>query len=88
MNGSVWSLSLGGLRHQSPQALPGVPSDKGKAEYARFLNIAEGSLAETEYLLMLGRDLDFVTRQAFDEPLKEVSNIARMLNALRVKVER
>jgi len=33
---------------------------QGNQEYARFLNIAEASLAETEYLLMLSRDLGFV----------------------------
>ena len=30
-------------------------------DYARLLNIAEGSLAETEYLLMLSRDLGYLT---------------------------
>jgi four helix bundle protein len=29
-------------------------------DYARFLNIAEGSLAETEYLLLLSRDLGYL----------------------------
>jgi four helix bundle protein len=28
-----------------------------RAEYARFLNIAQASAAETEYLLILSRDL-------------------------------
>jgi four helix bundle protein len=29
----------------------------GRHDYARFRNIADGSLAETEYLLMVSRDL-------------------------------
>ena len=29
-------------------------------DYAHFLNIAEGSLSETEYLLILGRDLGYI----------------------------
>ena len=31
---------------------------QGRLDYARFLNIAEGSLGETQYLLMLARDLE------------------------------
>jgi len=56
-------------------------------EYARFLNIAEGSLAETEYLLMLTRDLQFISPEVCEGHLKEATEIARMLNALRAKVE-
>jgi four helix bundle protein len=33
----------------------------GRHGYAPFLNIAEGSLAETEYLLMVSRDLGDIT---------------------------
>jgi four helix bundle protein len=61
---------------------------QGRAEYARFLNVAEASLAETEYLLMLSRDLGFPPSSSFAEILDEVAAIARMLHALRSKVER
>ena len=61
---------------------------QSRAECARFLNIAEASLAETEYMLMLSRDLGFLAPERFDETSPEVSAIARMLNALRLKVER
>ena len=55
-------------------------------EFARFLNIAEASLAETEYLLLLSRDLGHAGRRA--EPLiEDCADIARMLHALRVRVE-
>jgi hypothetical protein len=33
----------------------------GRHDYARFLNIAEGALAEPEYLLMVSRDLGYIT---------------------------
>jgi four helix bundle protein len=56
-------------------------------EYARFLNIAEASLAETEYLLMLGRDLGFLAVESSEKLLKEIAEIAKMLHALRKKVE-
>ena len=55
-------------------------------EYARFLNIAEGSLAETEYLLMVSRDLGYLPVAITKPVLAEVGEIARMLHNLRNKV--
>jgi len=69
-----------GLVSQLRGAATSVPTNiaegskrKTGSEYARFLNIAEGSLAETEYLLMLSRDLGFVADGKCEEPLKEIS---------------
>jgi len=57
-------------------------------DYARFLNIAEGSLAEMEYLLLLSRDLGYVRPEAVGAPLGEIREVAGMLHGLRSKVER
>lgn len=59
----------------------------GRLEYARFLNIAEGSVAGTQYLLMVSRDLGYLPRQAHDATLKRFAEVARMLDGLRRKVE-
>ena len=56
-------------------------------EYARFLNIAEASLAETEYLLMVSRDLGYITPIVAEKSLIEISELSRMLHGLRKKVE-
>jgi four helix bundle protein len=56
-------------------------------DFARFLNVAEASLAELEYLLMLTRDLEYADDQAVQPDLLEVGEIARMLYVLRRKVE-
>jgi four helix bundle protein len=56
-------------------------------EYARFLNIAEASLAETEYLLMVSRDLGYITPIMAEKSFVEISEISRMLHGLRKKVE-
>ena len=56
-------------------------------DYARFLNIAEGSIAETEYQLMVGRDLGYSEKEAIEPLIAEASEISRMLYALRAAVE-
>ena len=56
-------------------------------DYARFLNLAEASLAETEYLLLLSRDLGYVAGDLTEPLVAEASEISRMLYALRRKVE-
>jgi four helix bundle protein len=83
-----------GLVSQLRRAAVSVPTNiaegskrRSSQDYARFLNLAEASLAETEYLLMLCRDLDYVAGDATEPLLAETSEIARMLYALRVKVE-
>lgn len=82
-----------GLTSQLRRAAVSVPTNiaegskrEKRQDYARFLNIAEGSLAEAEYLLMLGRDLGYLTADEAGEALSEADTIARMLNALRSKV--
>jgi four helix bundle protein len=59
----------------------------GKQDYASLLNIAEGSLSETEYLVMLSCDLGYLQKEQIEKPLSEISEIARMLYGLRCKVE-
>ncbi|MHB8654562.1 MAG: four helix bundle protein [Terriglobia bacterium] len=83
-----------GLISQIRRAAVSVPTNiaegskrQGRQDYARFLNIAEGSLVETEYLLMLSRDLGYLTQKVAEAPLAEIVEIASMLHHLRAKVE-
>jgi four helix bundle protein len=55
-------------------------------EYARFLNVAEASLAETQYLLLLSSELDYFSPAVFRSHDAEIEEISRMLCALREKV--
>jgi four helix bundle protein len=55
-------------------------------DYARFLNIAEGSLAETEYLLLLSHDLGYLENELFESLQTEARDIARSLHYLRHQV--
>jgi four helix bundle protein len=98
---NVYKLSVGfpvaeryGMLSQLRRAALSVPTNiaegskrAGRQEYARFLNIVEASLAETEYLLMVSRDLGYITALQATASLKEVGELARMLHGLRQRVE-
>jgi len=88
------SHELYGVTSQLRRAATSVPTNLAEGskrrhprEYARFINIAEASLAETEYLLILSQDLGYL--QEPSAPLfAEISEITRMLNSLHVAVSR
>jgi len=98
---SVYPMTTGfplnaryGLTSQVRRAALSVPTNIAEGskrvtgqEYARFLNIAEASLAETEYLLMVSRDLGYITPIVADKSFVEISELSRMLHGLRKKVE-
>jgi four helix bundle protein len=84
-----------GLTSQLRRAALSVPKNIaegskriGRQDYARFLNIAEGSLAETEYLRMISRDLGYLAAKEAAALLAELTEIGSMLNGLRSKVAR
>jgi len=60
---------------------------RSEADYARFLNLAEGSLAESESLLLLARDLGMTPEERVTSLLEDADSLARMLAVLRSKVE-
>jgi four helix bundle protein len=61
---------------------------QSRREYVRFLNVAEGSLAETESLLRLSLDLGLTDDAVVGELVKEAEEISRMLHVFRQAVER
>lgn len=88
-------FELFGLTSQLRRAAVSVPTNiaegskrQSQSDFSRFLNIAEGSLAEVEYLLMLSRDLSYIQPPAASRYLKEVSEILHMLAGLRATIAR
>lgn len=84
---------LYGLTSQLRRAAYSVPSNiaegcgrGGSAELARFLRISLGSASETEYFLVLSRDLEFLAAADCQNLLTEVVAIKRMLTSLIRKV--
>jgi four helix bundle protein len=73
-----------GLAHQMRRAAVSIPANiaegfgkRSQAEKSRFLNIAEGSLEECRYYLILAQDLEYGETAALTNTLEEVS---RLLN--------
>lgn len=58
-----------------------------RRDYARFVNIAEGSLAELDYLLLLSHELGYLNAPV-DGLHTEISEISKMLNSLHTQILR
>lgn len=56
-------------------------------EMARFLQIARGSASETEYHLLLAKDLGFLHESDFRAAERDVVAVQRMLTALVQKIQ-
>ena len=74
-----------GLALQMRRAAVSIPANiaegfrrRGKADKARFMNVAEGSVEECRYFLILASDLGYGNTSSLSDMLDEVS---RMLNA-------
>jgi four helix bundle protein len=52
------------------------------ADFARFLQMAMGSASETEYQLILARDLEFLSSNEHEKLQNEVEEVKRMLVSL------
>lgn len=81
-----------GVTSQLRRAATSVPTNLAEGskrrqtrDYARFINIAEASLAETEYLLILSQDLGYL-QEAPSAMFAEIAEISRMLNTLHTRV--
>ena len=84
-----------GLTSQLRRAALSVPTNIAEGsrkaapkDYARFLNIAEGSLGETEYLVLLSRDLHYLPSESANTLLAEIKELASMLHSLRKTIQR
>jgi len=59
----------------------------GDGEFARFCSIAMGSATETEYHLLLAKDLNLIKPEEFKKVAEQVTEVKRMLAALLKKLK-
>jgi len=82
-----------GLTNQIRRSVSSIPANivegykKTTKEFLRFLKIAEGSLEETKYHLILSKDLNYCSQEDFDQLLLLADEIGRMLNSLIRKLK-
>jgi four helix bundle protein len=58
-----------------------------RKDYANFLSIARGSLAEAETFILLAQRLGYVTEQAVGPLLREIDEVGRMIVTLRKRLQ-
>lgn len=81
-----------GLTSQLRRSAMSVPANiaegfkkRGARDKLRFLNIAQGSLEETRYYLILARDLGYAD---CSETLSAVEEVSKLLDAYRAAIEK
>ena len=71
-----------GLVSQMRRAAVSIPANiaegfrkRGRADKARFMNMAEGSIEESKYYLILARDLGYGATEKLAADLEEISSM-------------
>ena len=77
-----------GLTNQIRRACASIPTNIAEgcgrgssADFARFLHIAMGSANETEYLILLARDLKYLDTNLFVELMDTIIEVRKMLTS-------
>jgi four helix bundle protein len=58
----------------------------GDGDFRRFVNIAAASASETDYHLLLARDLQYLEQSVYQQLFEEISEVKRMLNSFERKL--
>ncbi|BDP42742.1 four helix bundle protein [Deinococcus aetherius] len=82
-----------GLTSQLRRAALSIPTNiaegcgrQAEGDSRRFLEIAAGSASETEYLLLLAGDLDYLQPQPTADLLAQTQEVKRMLSAFTARL--
>ena len=83
-----------GLISQIRRAAASIPTNMAEGcgrdtepEFNRFMQIAMGSACETEYQLLLAKDLGYLGNDDYLKMNEQISEIKRMLSTLIVKIK-
>ena len=53
----------------------------GDIDFARFVTVAAGSASETDYHLLLARDLEYLSENRYQRLSEQIAEVRRMLNS-------
>ena len=77
-----------GLVSQFQRAAVSIPANivegfkkMGRADKLRFLNIAQGSLEECRYYILLSKDLNYITENSYIQLTGSIEEVSKLLNA-------
>ena len=84
---------LFGISSQLRRATSSIPTNISEGcgrnsdkEFNQFLNIALGSALETEYLLILSKDLNYLNQEKFQDLELKINNIKSKIYKLKQKL--
>jgi four helix bundle protein len=85
----VFGLSIQ-LRRGAASIATNLAEGCGRAqgEFGRFLQVAFGAACEVEYQLLLSRDLELITGEAYSDLNAKLLEVKRMLHGLLKRVQR
>ena len=79
-----------GITSQIRRSCASIPTNisegcgrNSEKEFNQFLNIALGSACETEYLLILSKDLNYINSEIFNELENTINNIKSKIYKLK-----
>ena len=82
-----------GVTNQMRRASVSIPSNIAEgcgrgsdAELGRFSQIALGSASELEYQILLSKDLEYLTTDAYNELTNKITEVKKMLSSLIKKL--
>lgn len=85
---------LYGLTSQIRRSASSIPTNIAEgcgrgsdADFSRFLQMAFGSASETEYLLLLVKDLNYISEDEYDILLQDITEIKKMLATFITKLK-
>jgi len=78
-----------GVTSQIRRATSSIPTNISEGcgrssanEFKRFLGIAYGSAAESEYLILLSKDLGYIDEAVYNDLSEKIEEIKKMLSSL------
>jgi len=84
-----------GVTSQLRRAAISIPSNIAEGscrgsdkDFARFIQIAMGSASEVEYLILLSRDLEYLSPEEYEEANSFITEIKKMLSSLIKKLSK